>query len=317
MGPERPADRASRGCRSTATPQVWTAPPCSSSCSTDPSSGVDAPAAILLETVQGEGGLNVASTPWLQRMATIAAERRCAADRRRHPGRVRPHGHLLQLRAGGDRAGHRHAVQVAVRLRPARCRCCSSGPGATSGSRASTTARSAATTTPSSPPGVALEKFWTNTQSRTEDISRRAQLRHRRLQDVGGLVPVSRVKGGGMMQGIDVGSGELAAPDRTAMLRGAAWSSRPAGNRGRGDQGARPAHHPRRRAGRGARYSGSRRAKRDDLRTAVAAVSAHRRVTGERGGRQTQPATSPCDRPRSAPTTSRRRSADAARQEAG
>ena len=32
-----------------------------------------------------------------------------------------------------------------------------------------------------------------------------------RLQDVGGLVPVSRVKGRGMMQGLDVGSGELAA----------------------------------------------------------------------------------------------------------
>lgn len=38
----------------------------------DPSSGLDAPAAILLETVQGEGGLNVASPKWLQTIARIA-----------------------------------------------------------------------------------------------------------------------------------------------------------------------------------------------------------------------------------------------------
>jgi len=38
----------------------------------DPSSGLDAPAAILVETVQGEGGLNVASFGWLRRIASIA-----------------------------------------------------------------------------------------------------------------------------------------------------------------------------------------------------------------------------------------------------
>ena len=31
----------------------------------DPSSGIDAPAAIILETIQGEGGLNVASASWV------------------------------------------------------------------------------------------------------------------------------------------------------------------------------------------------------------------------------------------------------------
>ena len=34
---------------------------------TDNSSGMDKPAAVLLESVQGEGGLNVASSAWLQR----------------------------------------------------------------------------------------------------------------------------------------------------------------------------------------------------------------------------------------------------------
>src|SRR3546814_951036 len=41
----------------------------------DPSSGIDAPAAIVVETVQGEGGLNVASPEWLRQIARIAKER--------------------------------------------------------------------------------------------------------------------------------------------------------------------------------------------------------------------------------------------------
>jgi diaminobutyrate-2-oxoglutarate transaminase len=38
----------------------------------DPSSGIDAPAAIILETVQGEGGLNAASPQWLRKIEAIA-----------------------------------------------------------------------------------------------------------------------------------------------------------------------------------------------------------------------------------------------------
>ncbi|MGI9509267.1 MAG: diaminobutyrate--2-oxoglutarate transaminase [Geminicoccaceae bacterium] len=37
----------------------------------DPSSGVDDPAAVIVETVQGEGGLNVAGTEWLQRLQAL------------------------------------------------------------------------------------------------------------------------------------------------------------------------------------------------------------------------------------------------------
>jgi diaminobutyrate-2-oxoglutarate transaminase len=40
---------------------------------THPGNGLDAPAAIVLETVQGEGGLQTASAAWLQRIAAIAA----------------------------------------------------------------------------------------------------------------------------------------------------------------------------------------------------------------------------------------------------
>lgn len=40
----------------------------------DRSSGIDLPAAIILETVQGEGGLNVASSQWLQEVSALAKE---------------------------------------------------------------------------------------------------------------------------------------------------------------------------------------------------------------------------------------------------
>ncbi|MEV6986118.1 diaminobutyrate--2-oxoglutarate transaminase [Sphaerisporangium sp. NPDC051017] len=41
----------------------------------DPGSGIDAPAAIVLETVQGEGGLAVAGPRWLRRVERTARER--------------------------------------------------------------------------------------------------------------------------------------------------------------------------------------------------------------------------------------------------
>ena len=38
----------------------------------NPSSGHDLPAAIIIETIQGEGGLNVSSAKWLQNIAKLA-----------------------------------------------------------------------------------------------------------------------------------------------------------------------------------------------------------------------------------------------------
>ena len=58
----------------------------------DPSSGVDSPAAIILETIQGEGGLNAASAAWTQQVQSIA----------------RTHGALLivdDIQAGCGRTG--------------------------------------------------------------------------------------------------------------------------------------------------------------------------------------------------------------------
>jgi diaminobutyrate-2-oxoglutarate transaminase len=40
----------------------------------DEGSGLDLPAAVLVETIQGEGGINLASTAWLQRLAAICRQ---------------------------------------------------------------------------------------------------------------------------------------------------------------------------------------------------------------------------------------------------
>jgi len=40
----------------------------------DPSSGLDLPAAVIVETVQGEGGINVASNRWLQSLAELCTD---------------------------------------------------------------------------------------------------------------------------------------------------------------------------------------------------------------------------------------------------
>ncbi len=41
----------------------------------DPGSGIDTPAAVMLETLQGEGGLNAASAKWLRNLETICRKR--------------------------------------------------------------------------------------------------------------------------------------------------------------------------------------------------------------------------------------------------
>ena len=40
----------------------------------DPSSGVDRPAAVIVECIQGEGGVNAASTDWLRSLSALAAQ---------------------------------------------------------------------------------------------------------------------------------------------------------------------------------------------------------------------------------------------------
>lgn len=174
----------------------------------DASSGVDAPAAILLETVQGEGGLNAASTEWIARVAKLARE----------------HGALLivdDIQAGCGRCGTFFSfdemgitpdiVTMAksvsgfglpmglVLVRPAYD---VMGPAEHNGTfrgntHAFVTAR------------VAIEKFWSNGALQA-DIARRAIMIEDGLKAIAALIPGARLKGRGMMRGVDVGSGKLA-----------------------------------------------------------------------------------------------------------
>ena len=85
----------------------------------DPSGGMDTPAAVILETVQGEGGLERGAHRLAQAARGSVQQARHRADRRRHPGRRRPHRNVLLVRAGRHQARRHHAVEVALGLRPA------------------------------------------------------------------------------------------------------------------------------------------------------------------------------------------------------
>jgi diaminobutyrate-2-oxoglutarate transaminase len=166
----------------------------------DPSSGLDAPAAILLETVQGEGGLNVASAAWLRRVAALAAN----------------HGALLivdDIQAGCGRTGRFFSFEPAglrpdivalskslsgfglpmsiLLIRPEHDRW---EPGEHTGTFRGN-AHAFVTGT------VALSKFWTD-EALTRDVARRAELVTARLAEIAATIG-ARVKGRGLMQGLE------------------------------------------------------------------------------------------------------------------
>jgi diaminobutyrate-2-oxoglutarate transaminase len=174
----------------------------------DPSSGLDAPAAILLETVQGEGGLNVASPPWLHRIAELARTSGALLivdDIQAGCGRTgtffsgEPFGIVPDLVVLAKSISGYGLPMALLLIRPEYDVWL---PGEHNGTfrgnvHAFVTAR------------VALEKFW-STHDFAADVARRSQLLARRLAEVTDLVPGTSVKGRGMMCGIDVGSGPRA-----------------------------------------------------------------------------------------------------------
>ncbi|MEV4757724.1 diaminobutyrate--2-oxoglutarate transaminase [Micromonospora sp. NPDC049559] len=175
----------------------------------DPSSGVDAPAAILLETVQGEGGLNVASTPWLRQIAELARD--CGAllvvdDVQAGCGRTgtffsfEPHGIVPDLVVLSKSISGYGLPMALLLIRPEYDAWL---PGQHNGTfrgnvHAFVTAR------------VALEKFWAD-DALTDDVARRGALLARLLAGVAAAIPGATVKGRGMFRGVDTGSGALAA----------------------------------------------------------------------------------------------------------
>lgn len=179
----------------------------------DPSSGLDAPAAILVETVQGEGGLNSASPQWLRKIATIAKE----------------HGALLivdDIQAGCGRTGSFFSFEgmgftpdivtlakslsgmgLPFALTLFRPELDIWSPGEHNGTfRGNNHAFVTAT--------AALRHFWRDDKFR-QDIRRRGDMLGERLAKIAREHGLS-TRGRGMMRGIDMGSGDVAAAITTA-----------------------------------------------------------------------------------------------------
>lgn len=175
----------------------------------DPSGGVEAPAAFILETVQGEGGLNAASKEWLQDIAAVAKK----------------HGALLiidDIQAGCGRTGTFFSFEKMgiepdiitlsksisgyglpmslVLIKPEHDQWAPAEHNGTfrGNCHAFLTSR------------VAIEKYWSNDRLEKK-INRLAEVVTRRLKEISTLIPGSFLKGRGMMQGLSVESGELSA----------------------------------------------------------------------------------------------------------
>ena len=196
-----------------------------------PSSGVDLPAAVIVETVQGEGGLNTASHAWLQGL-----ERLC-----------RKHDMLLivdDIQAGCGRTGTFFSFEPAG-IKPDMVTLSKSlsgyglpmslllyrpeldvwKPGEHNGTfRGNNHAFVTA--------AAALEHFWSDDALARSVRARGEQLREglQRLSEKFGVARV-RVKGRGLMQGIECADGETAERiSRAAFARGLIIET--SGNRG-------------------------------------------------------------------------------------
>lgn len=174
----------------------------------DPSGGIDKPAAILVEPVQGEGGLNIASAEWLRKIEAIAKR----------------HGALLvvdDIQAGCGRTGRFFSFEAAgispdivtqakslsgmglplalALIKPEHDVWKPAEHNGTfrGNNHAFVTAR------------VALEKFWAD-EGFARGVQHKADHLDKRLRAIADRYDMS-VRGLGMMRGIDVQDGDLAA----------------------------------------------------------------------------------------------------------
>ena len=174
----------------------------------NPSSGIDAPAAFIFEPIQGEGGLNAASDAWMQGIEKIA----------------RKHGALLiidDIQAGCGRSGSFFSFEAsgikpdmvtqakslsgfglpfaALLIKPEHDVWKPAEHNGTfrGNTHAFVTAR------------VAIEKFWSD-DTFEKSLAEKAVVLTTALKDVADLIDGATLKGRGLMQGVDVGSGELA-----------------------------------------------------------------------------------------------------------
>jgi diaminobutyrate-2-oxoglutarate transaminase len=182
----------------------------------DPSGGIDSPAAFIVETVQGEGGLNVASSNWLRRLRALATSLdallivddiqagcgRTGAFFSFEPSEIVPDIVVLAKSISG--------FGLPLSLVLMRPQYDVWRPGEHNGTfrgnnHAFVTGR------------VAIDKFWSGGQFASE-IATRAQLIQTRLRALGaatGWVPLGR----GMMQGLRCPSGLMAEEIRKRCIR--------------------------------------------------------------------------------------------------
>lgn len=174
----------------------------------DPSSGVDKPAAIIVETVQGEGGLNAASPEWLRKIEAIA----------------RKHGALFiidDIQAGCGRVGGFFSFD-GMGLSPDIVTMAKSLSGMGLPLAVTLIKPEHDIWKPAEHNGtfrgnnhafitaaLALEKFWSDAAF-AEDVRGKAGYLADRLSAIAEEHELS-VKGRGMMIGIDAGAGEKAA----------------------------------------------------------------------------------------------------------
>ena len=175
----------------------------------NPSSGIDAPAAFLIEPVQGEGGLNAASKEFLQGIQTLAHEHGALVimdDIQAGIGRTGPFfsfedmGIMPDLIPLAKSLSGMGLPMAALLIRPDLDIWKPAEHNGTfrGNNHAFVTAR------------IALEKFWSDDrfQRATEE---KALFLTDRLRAIAAHIPGASLKGRGMMQGIDTGSGDKAA----------------------------------------------------------------------------------------------------------
>jgi diaminobutyrate-2-oxoglutarate transaminase len=174
----------------------------------NPSSGLDAPAAFIFEPVQGEGGLNAASDEWMQGVARLAKKLGALLivdDIQSGCGRTGTYFAFEQAGIEPDMITQAKSLSgfglpfAALLIKPEHDIWKPAEHNGTfrGNTHAFVTAR------------VTLEKFWKD-DSFAAEVRRKGAHLHDRLSKIAGLVPGAEMRGRGMMQGINVGSGELA-----------------------------------------------------------------------------------------------------------
>jgi len=172
------------------------------------SSGVDAPAAFVFEPVQGEGGLNAASDEWMQGIAKLAKEMGAMLivdDIQSGIGRTGTYFSFERSGIKPDMITQAKSLSgyglpfAALLIKPEHDVW---GPAEHNGTfrgnnHAFVTGR------------VAIKKFWA-TKDFEDTLQSKATLITTGLQQLADMVPGAKLKGRGLMQGVDVGSGELA-----------------------------------------------------------------------------------------------------------